>query len=123
MRQGNLLQDSVSLFIDFTDGDGDIGSIQNDTAINFFIIDNRTNVSYGNYKLPSIPLKGANNGVEGRITINLFSTCCRFPENIPPCEKTTKYPKNELSFSIYIKDRAGNRSNTVKTTNIDLLCI
>jgi hypothetical protein len=122
MKQGNLNQDSVSLFINFKDGDGDIGSFENDSKINLFVIDNRTKSSYDNFKIPAIPLKGANNGVDGKITVNLYNTCCKFPENIPPCVVSSKYPSNELSLDIYLVDRAGNKSNVITTSKLQLIC-
>jgi hypothetical protein len=122
MRQGSVNQDSITLILDFKDGDGDIGSQGNDNNINLFIIDNRTNESYDFFKLPAIPEKGANNGVEGRMYINLFTTCCRFSD-APPCTVRSAFPTNLISLSVYMIDRAGNRSNTVVTPEFTLLCI
>ncbi|HMP30601.1 MAG TPA: hypothetical protein PKD85_13430 [Saprospiraceae bacterium] len=122
MRQGSVNQDSISLIIDFKDGDGDIGSPSNDNSINLFVIDNRTNQNYDFFRLPAIPEKGANNGVEGRIFINLFSTCCIFSDGAPPCTRRADVPTNLVSLSVFMIDRAGNRSNTVVTSEFSLLC-
>jgi hypothetical protein len=121
MRQGTLNQDSVSLILDFKDGDGDIGTPSNEQNLNLFLIDSRTNQIYDSYKIPAIPEKGANNGIEGRITLNVFSTCCRF-SNAPPCSKLDDTPTNKLTLSVYMLDRAGNKSNTVNTSELTLLC-
>lgn len=125
--QGDFQQDSVFLNLYFTDGDGDFGSVAADTSItasNIFITDLRTNNSFRQYKAPFVPLEGAGNGVSGNIKIKVFTTCCIFPtaSGINPCTKTSLYPKNDLPLEIYIKDRAGHVSNTVKADVLILDC-
>lgn len=122
MIQNFLNTDSLSITIQFTDGDGDIGHESLDTSSNIFVIDNRSGFSYGKFKIPAIPKEGAKNGVKGKINFKLYTTCCIFPDLIPPCTSPIDFPKNKLSFDIYIKDRAGNSSNTITTTDIQLLC-
>jgi hypothetical protein len=121
MRQSNIDKDSITLILDFKDGDGDIGAGERDNNINLFIIDSRTNENYSFFKLPAIPEKGANNGVEGRMFINLYSTCCKFPSAVP-CSVVPGFPDNKISFEVYFFDRAKNKSNVVKTPEITLLC-
>jgi len=108
----------------FTDGDGDFGSTTTDTASNIFITDLRTNHSFRQYKAPFVPLEGAGNGVSGKIKIKVFTTCCIFTTSsgINPCTKTSLFPQNELPLEIYIKDRAGHVSNTVKADVLILDC-
>jgi hypothetical protein len=127
MLQGVFQEDSVFLNLYFTDGDGDFGSVATDTsysARNIFITDLRTNMQLGSYKSPFVPLEGAGNGVSGKIKIKLFTTCCIFPTSsgINPCTKSNLFPKNELPLEIYIKDRAGHVSNTVKADVLILDC-
>lgn len=122
LLQGTNNTDSIKMYIDFTDGDGDIGNEGLSSTLNLFLTDTRTGKQYGAYRVPSIPTPGANNGVEGTITINLFNTCCTFPDNIVPCSKPPQYPNNDLGFELYFVDRAGNKSNVVKTSTIKLLC-
>ena len=127
MKQGLLFADSLDIYVNFKDGDGDLGSSVTSDAENLFLIDSRTGETYGFYKVPVIPEQGANNGVEGSMIIKVYSTCCIYPENIGgSCDTTAsvvnQFPINDLSLDIYILDRAGNKSNVVKTTNISLLC-
>ena len=120
MNQGSLNNDSVILTITFADGDGDVGSSDNER--NLFLTDSRTGEVYDRFRTPFIPEEGTGNGISGTIRINLFNTCCIFPDNIPPCESPDLFPTNELSFDIYLMDRAGNKSNTITTEPITLLC-
>ena len=122
MIQNSLNTDSIFITISFTDGDGDIGGVTELNRQNLFITDNRTGESYDRFRIPEIPEQGATNGISGEITIRLFTTCCLFPDNIPPCEAPIAYPTNELTLDIEMIDRAGNRSNTITTAPIVLLC-
>ncbi len=122
MTQDFLNTDSIFVSIDFTDGDGDIGAEANDSVSNIFVIDNRSGFTYGQYKMPAIPKEGANKGVSGTIQFKLYTTCCIFPDLIPPCTSPEDYPTNDLSFDIYIVDRKGHKSNVVTTDNIVLQC-
>jgi hypothetical protein len=111
--------DTLSVTINFEDGDGDIGS---DQIIDLFVIDNRTGESYDDFVVPMLPKQGAANGISGQLTFTLMSTCCEFPNNIPDCEAPAEFPTNEISLDIFIEDRAKNRSNTVTTSTFTLLC-
>ncbi len=113
--------DTLILTIGFTDGDGDIG-LDSQTGQNIFLIDNRTGDIYDRFRIPTIPVEGANNGVSGTIEMTVLTTCCIFPEGIPNCETPEQYPDNDLSFDIYITDRAGHQSNIITTPVIKLLC-
>lgn len=124
MRQGINYQDSLSIVLFFTDGDGDIGAEKNDNSSNIFITDLRTGALYSQYKAPAIPKEGASNGVSGTITINLYTSCCIYPisSGLLPCERSQIIPTNELQLEIYIVDRAGNKSNVVTTDKLTLRC-
>ena len=122
MDQGSLNNDSLTMLISFTDGDGDLGSPPETAEKNLFIIDNRTGQIFNSFKTPIIPEEGVGNGVSGEIRVLMFTTCCIFPDNIPPCESPDLYPSNEVTFDVYIRDRAGNESNRVTTAPITLLC-
>lgn len=113
------LCDSLFITIDFEDGDGDIGK---DQVLDLRVIDDRSGDVYDQTSIPMLPEQGSSNGISGQITFKLFSTCCTFPDGIPPCESPMEYPTNELTLSMYITDRAGNQSNTVTTSSINLLC-
>lgn len=118
MFQSSINMDSTYVIIRFEDKNGDIGGKNN---ANIVVIDNRTGDIYDTFSLPELPQ--ASRGVRGEVAIRLFSTCCVFPDNIPPCETPTKYPDNLLTLDIYMLDEAGNQSNRITTTPITLLCL
>ncbi|NNF35546.1 MAG: hypothetical protein HKN68_15680 [Saprospiraceae bacterium] len=122
LEQGSLNNDSLIMVISFTDGDGDLGSPPETAEKNLFVVDNRTGEIYNSFKTPEIPEEGVGNGVSGEIRVLMFTTCCIFPDNIPPCESPDLYPSNEISFDVHIVDRAGNESNIITTPLITLLC-
>lgn len=122
MVQNSLNADSIFVRFSFTDGDGDIGFESDVFDQNIFIIDNRTGDRYDAFKAPVIPEQGASKGISGDVTLRLFTTCCLFPDNIPPCEAPPQYPTDTLTLDIFIKDRADNFSNRVTTTPIILFC-
>lgn len=124
MDQAPLNSDTTVLTLKFTDGDGDIGFDIDTPGENIFIIDNRTNEFFDRFRAPAIPPQGANNGVTGEINMVLLNTCCIFPpqDSIPVCESPAAYPTNQLTFTVYIEDRAGNKSNEIVTPAITLNC-
>lgn len=124
MSQSPLNSDTTIVTLKFTDGDGDIGFNIDSPGENIFVIDDRTGEFYDRFRIPAIPEQGANNGVSGTINMVLLNTCCVFPpqDSIPSCESPAQYPDNDLTFTIYMEDRAGNRSNEVKTPVITLQC-
>jgi hypothetical protein len=121
MRQGQLgTEDSLFLYFSFTDGDGDLGGIGKDKdSLNIFFTDKRNNQPTERYRIPFVPEQGAGNGISGEIRVLLFTTCCNV---LPPCEPSTKKPIDTLVYELYIKDRAGNKSNTIQTAPIFLQC-
>lgn len=124
MLQGVNQQDSVELTLFFTDGDGDFGSESTSSQTNIFMKDLRTGNEFRRFRAPFIPLEGVGNGISGLIRIKIYSTCCIFPPDLGvfPCEKTDSVPTNELPLEVYIEDRAGNKSNVVRLSNLTLIC-
>lgn len=122
MDQNSFNTDSLYLQFKFTDGNGDFGNPANESVQNIVIKDNRTGLNYDQFRAPTIPEEGASKGVEGEITIRLYTTCCLFPENIPPCSSPPKYPTDTLTLDIYIMDREQNKSNVITTEYIILKC-
>lgn len=117
LMQSSLNIDSIFLRISFEDQDGDIGGTP---MRNLVIIDKRTDEEYDAFRLPELPK--VNDGIEGEVTVRIFTTCCIFPENIPPCEAPPQFPENELVLEIFMVDDAGNESNRVLSSPITLLC-
>jgi hypothetical protein len=122
MVQNTVNSDSVFVFISFTDGDGDLGYGVTDTMTNVFIRDSRSGFIQDRFKTPEVPPEGANNGISGTLRILLYTTCCIFPEGIPPCAAPDQFPTDTLHYEIFLKDRAGNESNIIRTSDIILFC-
>lgn len=122
MIQGDFNSDSIYIYLKFTDGDGDIGSESTDSLPNLFVIDSRTGNSAESIKIPKLPETGSGNGIEGEIELKLYTTCCLFDNNIPPCSVIDGIPQDTLFYKIYLKDRAGHTSDTVYTDPIILGC-
>lgn len=121
MKQAKIKGDSLRVIFSFTDGDGDIGSIESN-GIDIVLIDKRTNVIYGQFRAPTVPEKGTKNGIDGTAEVVIFSTCCVYPDSTPPCEVNEDYPLDSLKLEIYMTDRAGHESNHIETEWIYLEC-
>lgn len=103
--------DSVKLVFSFTDGDGDIGPINsNDTTLNLFLTDSRDN-SVKKYQLPNITPAGSVKAISGEVTVTIGPFACK-----------AGVETDELTYTIRIKDRAGNFSNAAVTSVLTLQC-
>ena len=126
MVQASLGNDTLLLFLRFTDGDGDVGQGTGTFGPNIQVRDNRTGDIYANFLTPEIPAAGANNGIDVDLSIVLTNDCCIYEPitNLPPCdvENIDSGTTNSLQLTITIKDRAGNVSNEVVTDPITLIC-
>jgi hypothetical protein len=99
--------DSITFLIDFTDGDGDLGSSD---IPNLFFLDSRTGYT-DSFKIPNLTPQGNVKAISGVIAYVGSSFNC-----IPG--KTF----DSLYYTIYVQDRAGNKSNQVMTPQIILEC-
>ena len=122
MTQGDFNSDSIFIYLKFTDGDGDLGFESTDSLPNLFVIDSRTDNIAESIKIPKLPDTGTGNGVSGEIELKLYTTCCLFENNIPPCSVIDNILYDTLYYKIYLIDRAGNSSDTVYTDPIILEC-
>jgi hypothetical protein len=118
-QNSNSLADSLLLVFSFTDGDGDLGS--ND-SVGIYIKDGRDGFEKPPYKIPYINPQGTGNGISGEISIRLNTTCCTFDNGYPPCSVIPNVPYDTLTYQVYIRDRAGNKSNQIETPPILLYC-
>ena len=129
LNQGeSKTDDFVFLTISFTDGDGDLGPKEGepDTIKSIVFTDLRTGVSENEFDLPEISDKGASNGISGEITIKVPTTCCIFPAWVSdvsgPCDSSEEYPVDEVSWEVYLIDRAGHESNRLELPARYLRC-
>lgn len=114
--------DSIQVHFSFTDGDGDLSLIDSD-SVDVFLTDSRLGIQTP-FRLPMIPPEGTGNGISGDIFINVINTtgiCCIFNNRL--CAADPSYPVDTFTYSIQIRDRAGNLSNIIRTDPIEILCL
>lgn len=99
--------DSIVITIHYKDGDGDLG--ENDPDVkNLFLTDNRIGITHG-YRIQQLAPSGTSIAIQGNLNVvlnNLIITDSSATQN--------------ANFSIYVIDRAGNKSNTVTTSTITI---
>ncbi len=89
------------------DLDGDLG--ENDPNVtNLFITDSRNNVTY-NYRISQLAPDGANIHIKGNLNAVIKNTAI-----------TDGSSSQSVTYSLYIKDRAGNTSNSITTSAITI---
>lgn len=99
--------DDVLLSINYTDGDGDLGEPNADTK-SIFVTDSRDNTIVHEYHLqPLAPLDDAF-AIQGTLVVTV--------ENVILLDQANT--SENVTFRIYIKDRAGNKSNTISSPSI-----
>jgi hypothetical protein len=122
LRQGQLnsKNDSLIVSFSFTDGDGDLGDKD---SVNIYITDLRDG-NVRESRIPFIDPQGAGNGISGDISVQLYTTCCTYvnSEGIKLACESVPVPYDTVVYSISIKDRSGNKSNTIQTPPIVLQC-
>jgi hypothetical protein len=96
-------RDSVLIVISYIDGDGDLG-IDSADVKNLFVTDSRNNV-VSQFRIPQLAPTGADVAIEGNLDIVLP------PQLFINDNDTTE----TATYSIYVVDRAGHKSNTVTT--------
>lgn len=114
--------DSIQIHFSFTDGDGNLSQLDSG-AVDVFLTDSRIGLE-SPFRLPAIPSEGTGNGISGDIFLNLINTtgvCCIFNNRL--CAEDPTYPVDTFSYTIQIQDRAGNRSNIIRTDVIEILCL
>lgn len=114
--------DNLILTISFTDGDGDIGI--NDGTPSVYFKDLRDGSEFISFVAPEIPEQGVGNGISGEMYIDVNTTCCIHPiDSLDGClADFSDFPSDILVYEVYIKDRAGNKSNVIETDPITLIC-
>jgi hypothetical protein len=123
-RGGGIALDTIEIRFSFTDGDGDLGSKD---SVNIFLQDSRDG-SIQLFKVNPIPKLGAGDGLRGEIKILMTNSvvtgyfCCTFPNTFLTCLPSKQHPTDTLSYQIFIRDRAGNISNKIRTEKITILC-
>ena len=99
--------DSIVIIISYSDRDGNLGE-NNPDVHNLFIQDNRNDIEY-KYRIPELSPSGSVISIEGTFTIKINGTGI-----------TDESSSQQVNYTIYVKDRAGNSSNTVSTSSITI---
>lgn len=100
--------DSISFNISYEDGDGDLGENSSD-AKNLTLIDNRANIQY-QFRIKELVPNGAAIPIKGTLSFSLSGT----PILNGGVEET-------FDYSIFITDRANNKSNIITTPKIKVV--
>ena len=98
-------QDKITIVISYKDGDGDLGENAPDVK-NLFLTDTRNNVTY-KYRVSQLAPSGSAIAIQGTLAVELKNTAI-----------TNGAASQAVSYLLYIKDRAGNSSNTITTSAI-----
>ena len=98
---------SITITFSYDDLDGDLG--QNDpNANNLFITDSRNNVVYS-YRISQLAPDGSTIHIKGNLNAEIKNTAI-----------TDGSSSQSVTYSLYVKDRAGNTSNTITTSAITI---
>lgn len=100
-------KDSITFDITYKDGDGDLGE-NNANVENLFLTDNRIDLVY-KFRIKQLAPDGEGIPIQGSLSVILKNTTL-----------TDSSFVQSASFSIYVIDRAGNKSNTIQTSSIEI---
>jgi hypothetical protein len=99
--------DDIIITISYTDEDGDLGENSPDID-NLFVEDSRNGIVY-HYRIPQLAPNGNEIAIEGNFNITINGSGI-----------TDSSTSQQVNYAIYLKDRAGNKSNTITTSNITI---
>ena len=97
----------VSLRISYKDGDGDLGEVDPD-VYTLWVKDARLNAADG-YHIPPLAPEGEELPIQGELDVELN-----------PLFLLGNSDEEETTYTVYITDRAGNKSNTFVTSSITI---
>ncbi|MFM7023511.1 MAG: hypothetical protein ACKOXB_11105 [Flavobacteriales bacterium] len=100
-------KDNITITFSYSDNDGDLGENSADVK-NMFVKDNRNGVLY-QFRIPQLAPSGATIAIQGDLNIAM--------PNVGISDGKTS---ESATFDIYVKDRAGNQSNTVTSTTVTI---
>ena len=113
IRQGSIgtPNDSITITIGYTDGDGNIGApSEDDFQNNVVYIDSRNNLETFS-SVPFIPTLGVGSGLSGTIAFTIYSgnsgMCCIYDDKDgeDPCTPSTAFPTDTLTYTVFIIDQ------------------
>jgi len=99
--------DDIIITISYSDGDGDLGENSPDID-NLFVEDSRNGIVY-HYRIPQLAPNENEISIEGNFNIKINGSGI-----------TNSSTSQQVNYDIYVKDRAGNKSNTITTSSITI---
>jgi hypothetical protein len=112
-------EDSILVTIKFEDGDGDLGT-EDKKDYTLAYTDPRYPIGDGNpttFTINTFPQNGVGKAISGEITAKIKGLCCTLG-----CDNTEQPPTELVPFKLFIKDRAGHKSNEIVLPLITIPC-
>ena len=97
----------IIITISYSDGNGDLGE-NNPDIHNLFVEDNRNGIVY-QFRIPHLAPDNNSIAIEGDFNITINGSGI-----------TNESSSQQVNYSIYVTDRAGNKSNTITTSTITI---
>jgi len=99
--------DDINITISYNDCDGDLGE-NNSDIYNLFVLDNRNGIEY-KFRIPQLSPSSSDISIAGKFNIKINGTGI-----------TNESTTQQVDYTIYIVDRAGNYSNSITTPSITI---
>ena len=99
--------DNIVITISYSDEDGDLGE-NNPDIHNLFVEDNRNGIVY-QFRIPHLAPDNNSIAIEGDFNITINGSGI-----------TNESSSQQVNYSIYVTDRAENKSNTITTSFITI---
>lgn len=100
--------DSIKIVFSYVDGGGDLGDA-NTAVSNLFVEDSRNGIVY-KYRIPQLSPDLVDVNVQGQFSVVISNTVITDGSSL-----------QKLHYIVYIQDRAGHTSNSVETTEIEVI--
>ncbi len=107
--------DTVYITFSFSDGDADLGNDPYGSNYDIYIKDCRFDTTFSGYFFPAIDqsIEDPNKGISGTAVFKQLAA------NITPRTDSNHLKNGDtVYYQLYIRDRAGHNSDTIKTTNL-----
>ena len=99
--------DDINITISYNDSDGDLGE-NNADIYNLFVLDNRNGIEY-KFRIPQLSPTSSEISITGKFNIKINGTGI-----------TNESTTQQVYYTIYVIDRAGNSSNSITTPSITI---
>ncbi len=103
--QLQAFKDSLVIRLQYEDGDGDLGGVHPDSS-NLFVVDSRIGLKYS-YRIQELVPGGETVPIKGTLKI-LLNSLFLVQDTV----------QETVSFEIYAFDKAGNKSNVLRTEQV-----